>query len=212
MYIKFLKNKSTQNEQIYTNYKHLFEKLHKKAKQTYHQSILKDCQNDMTRTWQIMNEITRKCKVNSNRFPKLINVNGKSIKRNNCIAEEFNKYFTNVRPDLASKIQNLFKTFEDFLFPVQKNMEHKDLTFEEFEKAFKSVKHNKAAGHDYIDNNVIIKVYDEISYPLYMIFHSSFNESIFSEQLKVAKVSPIFKVGYIEEIGNYQLISVLPKY
>ena len=49
-------------------------------------------------------------------------------------------------------------------------MEHKDLTFEEFEKAFKSVKHNKAAGHDDIDSNVIIKVYDEISYPLFMIF------------------------------------------
>ena len=82
-------------------------------------------------------------------------------------------------------------------------MEHKDLTFEEFEKAFKSVKHNKAAGHDDIDSNVIIKVYDEISYPLFMIFYSSFNEGIFLEQLKVAKVSPFFKVGNIEEIGNY---------
>ena len=81
MYSKFLKNKSTQNEQIYKNYKHLFEKLRKKAKQTYYQSILKDCQNDMTRTWQIMKEITGKCKVNCNRFPKSIIVNGKSIKR-----------------------------------------------------------------------------------------------------------------------------------
>ena len=89
-------------------------------------------------------------------------------------------------------------------------MEYRNLTFEEFEKAFKSVKHNKAAGHDDIDSNVIIKVYDEISYPLFMIFHSSFNEGIFPEQLKVAKVSPIFKVGNIEEIGNYRPISVLP--
>ena len=89
-------------------------------------------------------------------------------------------------------------------------MEHKDLTFEESEKSFKSIKHNKAAGHDDIDSNVIIKVYDEISYPLFMIFHSSFNEGIFPEQLKVAKVSPIFKVSNIEEIGNYRSISVLP--
>ena len=40
----------------------------------------------MTRTWQIMKEITGKCKVNS------INVNEKSIKKNSRIAEEFNKY------------------------------------------------------------------------------------------------------------------------
>ena len=157
-----------------------------------------------------MKETMGKCKVNSNRFPKSINVNRKSIKKDSRIAEELNKYFTNVGSNLAIKIQSISKTFEDFLFPVQKNMEYKDLTFEEFEKAFKSVKHNKAAGHDDIDSNVIIKVYDEISYPLFMIFHSSFNEGIFPEQLKVAKVSPIFKVGNIEEIGNYRPISVLP--
>ena len=69
-----------------------------------------------------------------------------------------------------NKIQNTSKTFEDFLFPVQKNMEYRDLIFEEFEKAFKSVKRNKAAEHHDIDSNVIIKVYDEISYSLFMIF------------------------------------------
>ena len=91
LYIKFLKNKSIQNEQICKNYKHLFGKLLKKAKQTYHQSILKDCQNDMTRTWQRMKEMTGKSKLNSNRFPKSINDNGKSIKKKNSNAEEFNK-------------------------------------------------------------------------------------------------------------------------
>ena len=44
--MKLLKNKSMQNEQIYQNYKHLFGKLRKKDKETYYQSILKDCQND----------------------------------------------------------------------------------------------------------------------------------------------------------------------
>ena len=164
----------------------------------------------MTRTWQIMKEVIEKCKVNSNRFPKSINVNEKSIKKNNHIAEEFNKYFRHVGPNMASKIQNTSETFEDFLFPVQKNMDHKDLTFEEFEKAYKSVTHNNAAGHDKINSNVIIKLYDEISYPLFMIFHSSFKERIFPEQLKVAKVSPNYKVGNIEEIGNYRPISVFP--
>ena len=43
-----------------------------------------------------------------------------------------------------------------------------------------------------------------------MIFHSSFNEIIFPEQVKVANVSSIFKVGNIEEIGNYRPVSVLP--
>ena len=51
LYIKFLKNKSIQNEHIQKSYKYFFEKLRKKGKQTYHQSILKDYQNNMTRRW-----------------------------------------------------------------------------------------------------------------------------------------------------------------
>ena len=58
-----------------------------------------------------MKEITGKCKDNSNRFSKSMNVNGKSVKKNNRIAEEFNKYFTHVGTNLASKIQNTSKTF-----------------------------------------------------------------------------------------------------
>ena len=38
-----------------------------------------------------MKEITGKSKVDSNRFPKSINVNGKFVKINSRIAEEFNK-------------------------------------------------------------------------------------------------------------------------
>ena len=78
-------------------------------------------------------------------------------------------------------------------------MEHKDLTFEEFENAFKSVKHNKAAGHDDIDSNVIIKIYDEINHRLFMIFVSSFNEGISPEQLKVAKVSSVLKFATLKK-------------
>ena len=80
-----------------------------------------------------MKKITRKSKLKSNRFPKSINVNSKTIKKK---SQEFNKYFTNVGPNLASKIQNTPKTFEDVIFLVEKDMEYRDLTFEEYEKTF----------------------------------------------------------------------------
>ena len=41
-------------------------------------------------------------------------------------------------------------------------MEYRELTFEKFEKALKSIKCNQAAGHDDIDSNVIIQLYDEM--------------------------------------------------
>ena len=65
LYIKFLKDRSIQNKQIYKN-------------------------------WHMANNERNpgKSKLNSTRFHKSINVNGKSIKTNSHIAEDFNKCFT----------------------------------------------------------------------------------------------------------------------
>ena len=97
------------------------------------QFLLKDCQNDMKRTWQIMQKNTGKSKFNSNRFLKSINANGKAIK-NSRNAEGFNKYFTTMGPNLASKIQRRLKIFQDFLHPIVKNAEWHHLVFEKIEK------------------------------------------------------------------------------
>ena len=83
-------------------------------------------------------------------------------------------------------------------------MKYRDLTFERIEK---SLIHNKDAGHDDIDSNVIIKVYHEISYPLFMIFYSLFNKGIFPELLKVSNIFPIFKAGNIEDVE----LNIFPK-
>ena len=89
MYIKFLKDKSIQNEQFRKNFKQFRVKLRKKPKQTCYQFLLKESQNDMKHTKQIMAEITGKSRLNFNRFLKSIKVNGKAIKKNSNIAEEF---------------------------------------------------------------------------------------------------------------------------
>ena len=80
----------------------------------------------------------------------------------------------------------------------------------EFEKAFKSLKRNKAKGIDDINGNIVIDVYDEIKEPLFKVFNSSLTKGVFPEALKYAKVMPIFKSGDLSDLGNYRPISVLP--
>ena len=50
-------------------------------------------------------------------------------------------------------------------------MEYSDLTFEDFKKTFKSVKRNKAAGHNDIDSNVIIKFMTKLGHLENVISH-----------------------------------------
>ena len=65
-------------------------------------------------------------------------------------------------------------------------MEHKELSFQEFEKAFKTLKRNKATGCDALNGNIIIDVYGSIKVILFKIFKASLKEAVFPEKLKIA--------------------------
>ena len=54
------------------------------------------------------------------------------------------------------------------------------------------------------------KVVHIISCPLSAIFNISLSAGIVPEQLKLAKVIPVFKNGTKENVSNYRPISILP--
>ena len=64
-----------------------------------------------------------------------------------------------------------------------------------FEKTFKTLKRNKSPGHYGLLVNIITSVYEFIKKPLQKIFNKSINISIFPENMKIAKVTPIVKSG-----------------
>ena len=95
--------------------KNLFEKLRKKGKQSYYSSLIVECKNDSKKTWQVMKEITGKKSRPLNNLPKMLKTESGSIYDQEQIANKFNKFFTNVGPELASKIPDVDKSF-NFLF------------------------------------------------------------------------------------------------
>ena len=54
-----------------------------------------------------------------------------------------------------------------------------DLTTEEFETAFKSLKRNKAAGIDTINSKIVLNTYDEIKDILFIFLRLLFNKVLF---------------------------------
>ena len=83
------------------------------------------------------------------------------------------------------------------------------LSKNEFEEAFKTLKRNKAPGHDSLDVNIITYVYEFIKKPLLKIFNESINLGIFPEKMKMANVTSTFKSGKKELVTNCRPIFVL---
>ena len=84
-----------------------------------------------------------------------------------------------------------------------------NVTEEEFNEAFKSFKRYKTPGSHSSHVNLITSVYKFVKMPLIKIFNDSINFGIFPENMKIAKVTVIFKSGKAELLTNFRPISAL---
>ena len=89
-------------------------------------------------------------------------------------------------------------------------MESQPLSINELKDAFFSLKINKSPGHDGVSFNVIKKCFGELCEPLKYLFNLSIFKRIFPDDLKIAKVTLIYKADNSSNISNFRPISVLP--
>ena len=154
-----------------------------------------------------MNEIAGKVQKKNQSLPTTLEMENRIISDKNTIAEEFNTFFMNMGPNLANKIPQISKTLDQYFSPVYTQINHHDLTFKEFETVYKSLKRNKPSDIDHVNSNIVLDFFEELKTTLFYIFRALPREGVFHDEMKIAKVSPIFKEGKAE---NYRPISFLP--
>ncbi|XP_065663015.1 putative histone-lysine N-methyltransferase 1 [Hydra vulgaris] len=172
----------------------LFESQKKNLKKKYYSNLLEKFKNNAKRTWQILNEITGNQKIKTCNLPKFIKNNDDFLYNPKDIANQINNLFVTIGPNLEKNIPIITNTINDLNLPIISILNNFELSIKEFECAYKMLKINKSIGPDQINGNV---------------FSCSIKQGIFPDQLKIAKVTPIFKGGELSNITNYRPISVL---
>ena len=209
LYEKFLKRKTSHNENVYKNYKRLFESIKQKSKSNYFKERLDRYRNNVKKTWDIIKEVIGSSTSISHTLPKRLIVNNVEICEKKLIADNFNKYFVNVGPNLAKNIHKSRKEFHNFLSGNYPILKETPLTDEELKNAFTTLKSNKSPGFDDISPDVIKIVFEALVRPIRYIFDLSLKQGVFPDKLKIACITPIFKSGDRDLVGNYRPISVL---
>ena len=127
------------------------------------------------------------------------------------IANSFNTFYINIGPNLASKIPNpnsntnptsyIKKEYVNSLYlkPVEDN---------EIRNIIRDLR-NTSPGHDGITAYLIKNVTDDIVTQLSFIFNLSIECGVFPDEMKLAKVIPLYKNGDKMIISNYRPVSLL---
>ncbi|XP_065675816.1 uncharacterized protein LOC136092023 [Hydra vulgaris] len=194
LYVKYLKNRNEENLSTYKQYKNLFEKIRKHSKKVYYSKLLQKTNGDTKKTWNIMKEIIGKKYIKTNSLPDRIIINEIEHNDQNSIAEQFNNFFANIGPNMASKIQTANNSFENYFTDLNSELTFNGLSYEELENAKNSLKINKAPGIDEICSNIVISIFPIIKKPLFEIFKSSITTGTVPEKLKIAKLYQYIKL------------------
>ncbi len=176
----------------FRTYRNKLNNLIRKSKRDYFYNRFKETRNNIRETWRTINSIIgRNYKTKQQSSFKM---NEEEITDPNIISNAFNNFFVNIGPQLASKIHHSGKDFFDYLNrPHETCMFFKPIVPEEILKIIGKFNQNKSPGYDDIGNMIIKRVASEISKPLSIIFNTSLTTGIVPENLKIAKVVPIFK-------------------
>lgn len=195
----------------FINYRNIYSSIKRKAKQMFYKNKIVEFKNDSRNMWKTLKGLIGKSNDKSSISDCFV-VDGIVIHDKNKISNEFCKYFSNVGSTFASKIPPSKKSFKAYLgnYAINKTMFIQPTDTSEIAKIISSLKSKSSSGHDGI-NSIILKTFSsQLLEPLTMVINRSIELGKFPNELKTAKVIPIYKAKDTNQFSNYRPISLLP--
>ncbi|KAL5268337.1 hypothetical protein ACHWQZ_G002262 [Mnemiopsis leidyi] len=181
------------------------------AKKKFYSDKISEYSGDSKKLWEIINNIRGKSR---HEIKPSFKLDDRKITERRLIANEFNKYFVSIATKLNKGYCNDeiplegLPSFTDYLpKSCPTSIYLSDCNQNEIMDIIEELKNGKSSD---IPINVIKKSSAIISPHLAQLFNDCMKEGIFPDELKLGKVTPIYKKDNEELFENYRPISTLP--
>ena len=207
MYVKSKKHDTAYNKIEYTNYRSFLDKLLKSQEKKHFDSLIEKNKSNMKKTWDVIKTVINK-KRRAAKYSEFM-IDGCLSDDLDKIANKFNEYFCNIGSNLAKKIPSGCVSFRQFL----KNFRTESIFLQhveesEIKKIVLSLK-DGAPGVDEITAKALKQAVDVIVSPVSHICQLSMLQGHFPQELKLAKIIPLYKGNDPSHFNNYRPISLL---
>ena len=213
LFKKYINCKNENKDLIHNEYKRHRNRivdLIRTSKKEYYQSYFSDNLNNMKKTW---NGIKSLISISNNKSasPTSLNINNKLNTDPVDIANSFNDFFSTVGSKLA---QNIYPSKNDHLHYLNTSnlmsIFIKPASEIEILNLISTLNNTKASGPCSIPTDIFKMTKHILASPLAEIINLSFLTGIYPDNLKIAKIVPVFKnKGSNLQCSNYRPISLL---
>ena len=209
LFMKYKRSKSDNSLIIYKTYQKRLTSLLRKAEKEHFHQLLDVNKTNLRKSWTIIKSIINKRASHSTNAKFVIE--NEIVTDKNIIATSFNKYFVNVGKNLAKCIPDNGIDPMSYMTDLNNNCNIflRPTGSDELKRVVALLK-NASAGWDDIHSSVLKSTISTYVEHLAYIINLSLTQGCFPNELKLARVLPLFKSGDTQCIKNYRPISVLP--
>ena len=210
-YHDFVKEPDDRNQLKYDRLKKFCTKHVDKAKNIHYKKFFEQHKDNSKKQWQMINSLLNR-KPTKPTSIKLSDENGQ-VSTPAAVAEKFNDHFSNIAPKIKSEISSR-TTFDPggtqgtLRSPSPNSIYIKPVTASEVQDVINLFK-NKATLDTKIQPLKIANSCVNFTTVLAHVVNSSFEQGVFPQALKTAKVVPVHKGGSKTDVKNYRPISLL---
>ena len=212
LYKKSLSQDATEaDKQKYKEYRNTYNKLKRTVQNEYYATKCREYGKNTKQLWRMISGIICKRKQ-SGSIISYITINGVKMYDANKIANEFSRYYAKMGADLARKIPDSKKKVQEYVHDIPRTLNSLvvgRVEYTDVEKIISALPAKTSSGHDGISNQFLKELNSSISYPLSIIFNQSLSSGVFSENMKLAKIVPLFKGKEDDMVVNYRPVSLL---
>ena len=167
--------------------------LIKAAKQLHYKLEFQKHKHDLKKTWMILKDAIRMKKDKSLEIQE-INHENVAITEDDKMSDKFNEHFTSIAEKITREINPSDKDSSDFLRDLNLNFKFGHVYSFEIKNIIKDLEAKTSCDMYGISNKFVKQIVDEIMFPLRHIFNLSLQKGVIPNELKIAKVIPIYKL------------------
>ena len=183
----------------------------RKAKRHFDNNKIEDHKNSSSDLWKTLKSLGTSSKIKSGSTS--IGLTLDKLK----VADTFNAFFTTVANKLVSKLPkaaNIFNSKFIHQYYKQKGVVQNAFSFSllsetEVCKMLKGLSPRKATGLDDLPARFIRDGAEGIAYPISYMINLSLKTGVVPDEMKTARVIPLYKKNSKLEMGNYRPVSIL---
>ena len=180
-------------------------------KKNYYTTAFNERLGDIKNTWKLINSVISKSSNLKKPDFDYFTIQGQKITDKKLIANSFNDYFTNLGIELEKLIKPVNNSPTDYMKnPAVNSLYLYPTDTGEIINIVNNIKISNSLGLDGIAIKILKVSITPVAPILSRLINLAFDTGIFPNDLKIAKVCPIYKNNDRHDIKNYRPISVLP--